>query len=98
MTVLLTISVILILGMLVCVWHYLSQKPKFYVTFGQIHKHDVNGKHFDKDCVAVIRADDYENARTIAFQLFKGVFFTVYESPPPMKYFPRGFIELGRNV
>jgi hypothetical protein len=30
---------------------------KTYVTFGQDHAHAVNGKTFDKDCVAIIHSE-----------------------------------------
>lgn len=47
---------------------------KYYVAFGQVHTHSVNGKTLDKDCVAVIEAADYASARARAFELFNGVF------------------------
>lgn len=30
---------------------------KTYVTFGQSHRHIINGKVFNKDCVAVVNGD-----------------------------------------
>ena len=38
-----------------------------YVTFGQTHVHSVNGKIFDKDCVAVIKANSKSEGRDLAF-------------------------------
>lgn len=67
---------------------------KFYVTFGQIHVHSVNGKTFDKDCVAVIEAENHSTAREKAFAAFDGKFFTTYDKEPEMKYFPRGLMNL----
>ena len=34
---------------------------KTYVTFGFDHAHAINGKTFDKDCVAVIESESAEN-------------------------------------
>ena len=66
-----------------------------YVTFGQGHVHRVNGKTFDKDCVAVLDSDSAEEGRERAFAIFNGVFcFEYYETPPDMSYFPRGLINV----
>jgi len=71
---------------------------KIYVTFGQEHKHYVNGKVFDKDCVAVIESQDAALGRKVAFEVFDGVFATTYRedqfTPEILKYFPRGLISL----
>ncbi len=40
---------------------------KRYFTFGQAHRHEVNGVVFDKDCVAEIEA---ECPRDVALELF----------------------------
>ena len=70
---------------------------KTYVTFGQIHAHSVNGKTFDKDCVAVIESDDAESGRARAVELFGLKFFTTYfDKAPDMTYFPRGLISVDR--
>jgi hypothetical protein len=69
---------------------------KTYVTFGQCHAHRVNNQTFDKDCVAVIKAPTADEGREIAFELFKGKFFTTYGESEfdmtSMRYYPRGFI------
>ena len=71
---------------------------KTYVTFGQIHVHSVNGKTFDKDCVAVIEASTEARGREMAFEFFNNKFFTTYPKDSfdmdNMKYFPRGFIKV----
>lgn len=74
---------------------------KTYVTFGQIHAHSVNGKTFDKDCVAVIHAETAEKGRELAFEYFGPKF--AFEYPEDefnfdhMKYYPRGFIEVNHG-
>ena len=71
---------------------------KTYITFGQSHAHAVNGKTFDKDCVAVIEAESAEAGRNVAFETFGDKFCFSYAEPDfkpdMMKYFPRGLIEL----
>ena len=70
---------------------------KYCITFGQEHIHKINGTILDKDCVAVIKAETEKEARKIAFDLFKGNFFTSYkyeEFGDKIKYFNRGFIEI----
>lgn len=75
---------------------------KTYVTFGQNHVHSINGKTFDKDCVAVIESESAARGRELAFQLL-GVRFC-FEYPEDrwneeeqLKFFPRGYIELYRE-
>jgi len=72
---------------------------KFYVTFGQVHAHRVNGKTFDKDSVAEIKATDENSARDKAFLCFGNKW---HQCEPEEKmtedflsYFPRGIIPLG---
>lgn len=66
-----------------------------YITFGQVHVHSVNGKTFDKDCVALIECTDEEQGREQAFALFGGKFcFSYPDTPPDMQYFPRGIINI----
>jgi hypothetical protein len=50
-----------------------------YITFGQIHKHNINGVIFDKNCVCVLNCSDYKEGREKAFKLFGDEFFTTYE-------------------
>ena len=68
---------------------------KYYVTFGQVHAHRVNGYTFNKDSVAVIQAGDFADGRKIAFELFsnKWAFFYTEDDLEKdkglMEYFPR---------
>lgn len=67
--------------------------PKTYVTFGQAHRHEINGVVYDKDCVAVIECDSGRHGREQAFALFGPVFcFEYHERLPDMNFFPRGLI------
>lgn len=71
---------------------------KIYVTFGQGHVHNVNGKTFDKDCVAMLKAENYGEGRRKAFECFNNKFCTTYDesdiTPGFMCFFPRGIIEV----
>lgn len=71
---------------------------KTYVTFGQVHYHIIDNKVFDKDCVAVIEADNEAKGRNMAFELFGPKFFTTYTEetfdPSDLEYFPRGLIRV----
>lgn len=72
---------------------------KVYVTFGQVHIHRVNGKVFDKDCVAVVEGEDYAEARQKVLNYF-GVKFSFdypeqhWVEEDQLKWFPRGYIEV----
>ena len=71
---------------------------KVYVTFGQAHSHLVNRVRFDKDCVAVIEAEDYAEGRAKAFESFGPKFCFCYsdnEFPfDSLFHYPRGLIYL----
>lgn len=71
---------------------------KHYVTFGQSHVHSVNGKTFDKDCVAVIEAGNFQEGREKAFDYFGPIFCTSYQDDQwdeeSINFFPRGYINL----
>jgi hypothetical protein len=70
---------------------------KFYITFGQVHKHNINGQYFDKDVVCEIQAEDEHKARQIAFEKFGTQWFTSYPESEHMirlEYFPRGIVSL----
>lgn len=66
----------------------------YWITFGQIHTHSINGITFDKDCVALIHATDKEAARDNAFELFGNKFCFIKEFEPDMSFYPRGIIKL----
>jgi hypothetical protein len=59
-----------------------------------VHVHSVNGKTFDKDCVAVIEGESAEQCDNLAFGLFGGKFHEHSSRIPPMEYYPRGFIKV----
>ena len=71
---------------------------KVYVTFGQVHSHVINNTTFDKDCVAVIECQNYDDGRSKAFEYFGKQFFTTYSESEftndMLRYFPRGFIKV----
>ena len=64
---------------------------KTYVTFGQLHVHQIGNKIYDKDCVAVI-----SGGREKVFELFGDQFCFEYPEgnwdEDEMKYYPRGYI------
>ena len=67
---------------------------KYYITFGQSHIHKINGKVFDKDCVAVVEAGNPDNASALIFDLFSDRFCSCGTLVPNNKYYPRGFIKV----
>ena len=68
----------------------------FYITFGQDHRHEIGNIVFDKDCVAIIQAEDYNQARHKALVLFGPKFSFQYGEDDwdhdNMKYYPRGYL------
>jgi len=73
-------------------------KQLTFVTFGQDHRHDIDGKTFDKDCVAVIEADTPEDGRKLAFEYFGAEFCFEYPQEhfdfESMNFFPKGFVSV----
>ena len=69
---------------------------KYYITFWQDHAHSINWKTFDKNCVGVIKAENYNEARKIAFNLTNGVFAFSYSDLDKvwLEYYPRWLIEM----
>ncbi len=72
---------------------------KTYITFGQIHVHNINGKILDKDSVAVINHNDKPGeGRRLAFAYFGPKFHNEYPedrwNKEKLIYFPRGLIEV----
>lgn len=70
---------------------------KTYITFGQVHEHIIDGKVFNKDCVAVIESDNIQEGRKLATELFGTQFCFEYPENSfdhsSMAYYPRGFIK-----
>ena len=79
---------------------------KFYVTFGRIHTHSINGKTVDKDCVARLDISDedtiqktYEKASDKIYALFGQKFsrlFTEFDwdEKNDLPYYPKGYVEI----
>lgn len=72
--------------------------PKHYVTFGQSHIHKINGKMLDSDVIARFEANNAEEGRKKAFELFGPQFCFEYHEPywkqEDMKYYPGGYVDL----
>jgi hypothetical protein len=64
-----------------------------YFTFGQSHRHTIDGFVYDKDIVVQITA---EIPRLVMFQKFGSKWGFEYQDEPPtnMSLFPRGIKEL----
>lgn len=67
---------------------------KFYISFGQIHVHSIEGKTIDKDCIVEMEANSKREAHERSMDIFNKKFHRVYDTKPDMSYFPRGIIEL----
>jgi len=70
---------------------------KYYITFGQNHAHSVNGKTFDKDCVAEIKAETSWEAHKQAMDIFDKKFHNCHEESElerVIQYYPRGIIKV----
>lgn len=71
---------------------------KTFITFGQTHVHSVNGKTFDKDCVAVIECDSWLDGREKAFEFFGPTWCMEYHEKEwgvaELEWYPRGFINV----
>lgn len=69
-----------------------------YVTFGQSHVHSINGRTFDKDCVAIVHHNTIEEGRRAVVKYFGLKFCFEYAERHfdlnVMNYFPRGFIHV----
>ena len=69
------------------------KKMKTYVTFGQDHIHNIKGKRFDFNCVAVVNGD-----REKVFEIFGPKF--CFEYPEALwdetliRFYPSGYIEV----
>lgn len=67
-----------------------------YVTFGQIHKHIIGDKTFDKDCVATISCESASHGRQLTVDTFGDKFGLSYHEDEfdknSMRFFPRGYL------
>ena len=55
-------------------------KYKIYITFGQIHKHIINGIELDKDTVAEITFNDIDSDESIVGKT--------------LEYYPKGIVNI----
>lgn len=69
---------------------------KYWISFGQTHVHSVNGKTFDKDCLAEVEAHHIGFARDLAIKYFELKWANIYDELEPdlLEYFPRGVIKV----
>ena len=67
---------------------------KFYVTFGQVHRHEIGNTIIDHNIIVEIDSPNYDNARRITKDLFGFQFFTVYIDKPSTELYPRGIVNL----
>lgn len=72
--------------------------PKHYVTFGQGQAHHVGGQVFHPNVVARFDADNSEQGRDKAFELFGRKFCFEYHDAEwdeyDMKYYPDGYVDI----
>ena len=66
---------------------------KYYFTFGQDHRHELNGMILDKDCVLEISASCVFEARQKMFDIFGQKWSNVYIKKPDMSFFNRGIFK-----
>jgi len=68
---------------------------RYIITFGQDHAHRVNDTTFDKDCVAVVKAETEGEAHRWAMEAFDRKFHRCipeeyFNEEGYAKHFPRG--------
>jgi len=69
-----------------------------YVSFGQSHKHTINGATLDRDSIAKVTGDNFTDCRKKCHRLFGDKFCFTYDwddIKDKMHYFPRGIINVG---
>ena len=71
---------------------------KCYFTLGQAHTHPINGRTFDKDCIAVIERESWGECRKAAFRYFGLAWHNQYTeeelTDALLSHYPRGIIEV----
>ena len=67
---------------------------KRYVTFGQAHVHSINGKTFDKDCVAVLEGTRDDVFNTFGQQFCWEYDETEFDFDSLNEFYPRGLINV----
>lgn len=74
---------------------------KFYISFGQVHAHSIEGLTFDKDSLMLVEAGSEILARIGVNQLTGGKWCGIYSEeqlPEAIHYFPRGVINADKPV
>jgi hypothetical protein len=67
----------------------------FYISFGQVHAHSINGRTYDKDSLMLVQADNEINARLYVNAITGGKWSSLYweeELVDFIGYFPRGVL------
>ena len=71
---------------------------KTYISFGKIHKHNVGGVIFDRNCIGVLESNDDEDAIKIILNIFGNKLSTIYHEKDwddkNMKFYERGYISI----
>lgn len=71
----------------------------FYITFGQVHAHRIDGKTYDCDAVMLVKADNEITARLYVNALTGGKWAGIYtENDVQMHYYPRGVLNADRPI
>ena len=68
-----------------------------YITFGQVHRHEVGGKFFDKDCIARVGGESIDEVYANVRDSFGVTYATSYsweDLQNIITLFPRGVIPL----
>ena len=68
--------------------------PKYIITFGQEHRHEIDGKVFDRNCVAEVEAENELEARNLFMPEFCFSYPEESFSENNMSFFPRGKISI----
>jgi hypothetical protein len=75
-------------------------KNKYYISFGQAHKHNVEKNEINHDCLVLIIASNRQEATQKAKNLFQDQWSMIYSESEItendiLDYWPRGIIKLG---
>lgn len=65
----------------------MTEPDHVYITFGQTHQHEIDGKTFDRDCVAKVRGGLQRAQR-----LFGWEYSLYHPTQPDLQFFSRGVV------
>jgi hypothetical protein len=66
---------------------------KLYLSFGRQHNHSIDGKTYNKDCLALIEGPDLTTCRKYAGAYFGNAYAVEYLGiPPDLCCYPQGII------